>query len=93
MLNRWYEDLQCKEVDEEIKRRLEAGEQVTLNNGKLLERLLTIKMIREDIPKRTSYYWSRQEKRSPDLTKATFIHDLVPIAESRLENIKLVIVK
>ena len=73
-----------------IKRRLQKGEDVTLNNGKLLERLLTIKMIREDIPKRTSYYWNRHEKRNPDLTKATFINDLIPITEGRLENIKFV---
>ena len=88
MTCRWYEDLQFQEVDEEIKHRLEAGEEVTLNNGKLLERLLTIKMMQEDIPKRTSYYWNRHKKCNPDLTKATFIHDLIPIAESRLENIK-----
>ena len=88
-LFRWYEELQCKEVDEEIKRRLQAGEEVTLSNGKLLDRLLAIKMIREDIPKRASY-WTRREKRNPDPTKATFIYDLIPIAESRLENIKYV---
>ena len=88
-LFRWYEELQCKEVDEEIKRRLQEGEEVTLSNGKLLDRLLTIKMIREDIPKRVSY-WTRREKSNPDPTKATFFCDLIPIAESRLENIKYV---
>ena len=88
-LFRWYEELQCKEVEEEIKRRLQEGEEVTLSNGKLLDRLLTIKMIREDIPKRASY-WTRREKSNPDPTKATFFYDLIPIAESRLENINYV---
>ncbi len=88
-ITRWYEDLQCKEVDEVVKQRMVAGESVTLSNGKLLERLLTIKMLREDIPKQSSYsYWGTKPKRNPDLTKATFINDLIPLAESRLEDIK-----
>ncbi len=66
-----------------------AGETVALSNGKLLERLLTLKMLREDIPKQSHYYyWGNKPKRNPDLTKATFITDLIPVAESRLENIK-----
>ena len=89
-LFRWYEELQCKEVDEEIKQRLQTGEEITLSNGKLLDRLLVLKMIRENIPKRASF-WTRRQKRDPDPTKATFIYDLIPIAESRLENIKYVI--
>ncbi len=79
--------MQCPEVDEVIKNKMQAGESVSLSNGKLLERLLTIKMIREDIPKQSSWM-GRNRQRNPDLSKATFIHDLIPVAEGRLENIK-----
>ncbi|KAH3792413.1 hypothetical protein DPMN_145909 [Dreissena polymorpha] len=40
----WYDELKCTEVDEVITRRVQAGEEITLPNGKLLERLLEIKM-------------------------------------------------
>ncbi len=52
-------------------------------------------MLREGIPKNGfTYYWDEDEQeylmqtKKLDLTKATFINDLIPIAESRLENIK-----
>ena len=87
---RYYEDLQGPEVDVILDQRLEAGEKVTLNNGKLLERLLTMKMIREEIPLRPSYSWGNQEaqKRNENPTKAPFMHRLIPVAQERIDKIR-----
>ena len=84
---RYYKDLQGPEVDAILDRRLEAGEKVTLNNGKLLERLLTIKMIREEIPFRSVHYWPNQETLK-NLTKAPFLHRLIPVAQERIDKIR-----
>lgn len=85
-----YEDLQCPETDKVIESRLGDGEDVSLPNGKLLERLLTLKMIRENIPARFSHF--RRGKKSKtkkcDPTKVPFLMDLVHIAEKRVKNIK-----
>ncbi|XP_046353940.2 uncharacterized protein LOC124133552 [Haliotis rufescens] len=84
----YYEDLQCPELDSVVKTRLEKGHQVSLPNGKLLERLLTLKMIRENIPFDPSYSgWDVPRIENP--TKASFHPDLVTLAEDRLRNIKL----
>lgn len=86
----YYEDLQCKELDAAVEKRLNDGESVSLNNGKMLERLLTIKMIREGIPQNRGYgYWNAQPQVEADLTKASFIHKLIPLAQERLEKISL----
>lgn len=70
-----------------VKARLEKGHQVSLPNGKLLERLLTLKMIRENIPFDPSYSgWDVPRIENP--TKACFHPDLVTLAEDRLKNIK-----
>ena len=45
--DRDYEDIRCEEADKVILERVKAGEQINLPNGKLLERLLTIKIYRE----------------------------------------------
>ena len=45
--DRDYEDIRCEEADKVILQRVQAGEEVNLPNGKLLERLLTIKIYRE----------------------------------------------
>ncbi|XP_071114112.1 uncharacterized protein [Haliotis cracherodii] len=84
----WYEDLQCLEVDKIITERLEAGENVNLANGKLLERLLTLKIIRENIQS-TSYYSSGAPTREANPTKVSFLPKLIPLAETRLTSIKL----
>ena len=42
-----YEDIRCEEADQVILQRVQAGEELNLPNGKLLERLLTIKIYRE----------------------------------------------
>ena len=83
-----YEDLRCDPVDEVIKRRLEAGEEVTLTNGKLLERMLTIKMLRENIPSRSRWYYGSQPERTTNPTTAMFYDLLVPIAQSRLDSMR-----
>ncbi|CAH1799551.1 unnamed protein product [Owenia fusiformis] len=89
----YYEDIACEEVDRIINDRLEAGETVSLPDGKLLERLLKIKMIREDIP--TSILWyqvpTKKACNSCDTcnTKAQFYPLLLPIGQKRLDNISL----
>ena len=45
--SRDYEDIRCEEADQVILERVKAGEEINLPNGKLLERLLTIKLYRE----------------------------------------------
>ena len=91
--NRWYEDLQCTEVDEIIAQRLKAGDKLTLNDGKLLERLLTIKMLRENIPARSRRWgWGQQaeEGRETNPTKACFYPQLLPMGQQRLDSIRCV---
>ena len=46
-VSRDYEDIRCEEADQVILERVKAGEEINLPNGKLLERLLTIKLYRE----------------------------------------------
>ncbi|KAL8588504.1 hypothetical protein ACOMHN_022291 [Nucella lapillus] len=77
----YYEDLQCTAVDEVIGRRLKANEAVTLPSGKLLERLLTFKMIRGNLD---SFHGDAH----PD-TRARFLPDLIKVAQPRLTSIKL----
>ena len=91
----YYEDLRCGVIDEIIEKRLAAGEQVTLATGKLLERLLMLKMVREDISlTNVEYEWDEETEtlskrvRKPDDTKAKFIHKLIPVAQKRLEQIR-----
>jgi hypothetical protein len=88
---RWYEDLQCPEVDQVLEQRLGSGEEPTLAYGKLLERLLTMKMIQENIPARGSRYGGTNAPRNrseEEFTKAHFIKRLVPMAQQRLAHIK-----
>ena len=85
---RWYEDLACPEVDEFLLERIGKGEEVTLANGKLLERLLTIKMMRENIPQRCGYYGRSTQTRNTNPTTAQFIHKLIPIAQIRIGQIR-----
>ncbi len=72
--DRYYEDLQCHAVDEILKHRISSGEKVTLPYGKLMERLLTFRMIQEEHPS--------------DKSKAAFTSDLIPLAQERLNSIK-----
>ena len=90
-----YEDLQCTEVDTVIEARLKKGETFELPYGKLMERLLTIKMIRENIPASRGFnFWgynqNEADKKDPAaFTKAPFLSLLVPFAEAQLEQLHL----
>ena len=68
-----------------IQERLNSGERVTLNYGKLMERLLTMKIMREGVKQRYG-------QRTPgDMTKAPFFQQLLPLAESLLKQIRYVL--
>ncbi|CAF3653335.1 unnamed protein product [Rotaria socialis] len=90
----YYEDLQCSAVDEIISERLREGEQITLPYGKLMERLLLCRMLRDGISSTAGRYGRRSETPAasnqplhPD--KAKFYPDLLPAAQAQLEKIKL----
>jgi hypothetical protein len=87
----YYEDLQCSPVDDIICERLREGEQITLPYGKLMERLLLCRLLREG-ESTTSRRRNTQNTASnvpahPD--KAKFYTDLLPVAQAQLEKIKL----
>ena len=87
---RAYEDLECETVDKVLTERFENGEELDLPYGKLMERLLTIKIIRENI--RPAPVWGQAYTPAPsksDRTKAGFFPLLIPMAEKRLEEISL----
>jgi hypothetical protein len=88
----YYEDLQCPSVDDIIGERLREGEQINLPYGKLMERLLLCRLLREG-ESTTSRY-----RRNQNITlnnppahpeKAKFYSDLLPLAQAQLEKIKL----
>lgn len=87
----WYEDLRCVDADQVIMQRVKAGEIINLPNGKLLERLLVLKMYRENIETRQSYYYGEQKKeeRTVDESKAPFFKDLLPLAQRKIDGISL----
>lgn len=92
-LPRWYEELKCEAVDKIILSRMDAGDQVSLPNGKLLERLLVLKMYREGIDQRQSYYTYRsnadsKKDRKVDESKAPFFKHLIPISQKKVDAIK-----
>jgi len=76
-----YEDLQCEKVDELILSKLKNNEEVNLKDGKLFERLLTIKQIKNIKKKNFITRWLPQE--------ATFYDYLLNIGQKRLDNIKI----
>ena len=95
-------------MDDVIDDRLAAGEQLTLPYGKLMERLLTFKIIRENLnsPVFVDLSWGsedwgwggtpqvqeekKEEKCDSDVVKAKFVSHLIPMAEKRLKEIRLV---
>jgi hypothetical protein len=89
----YYEDLQCPAVDDLISERLREGEQITLPYGKLMERLLLCRMLREGESTtargrgRGAVARPTHEPAHPD--KAKFYTDLLPVAQAQLEKIKL----
>lgn len=86
----YYEDLQCPSVDAIISERLREGEQITLPYGKLMERLLLCRLIREG---ETTASRNRRTRNVTDPPahpdKAKFYPDLLPLAQAQLEKIKL----
>ncbi len=88
----YYEDLQCLPVDDIISERLRDGEQITLPYGKLMERLLLCRLLREgesttSRSRRSRNTTSNTEVAHPE--KAKFYSDLLPLAQAQLEKIKL----
>jgi len=94
----YYEDLQCALVDDIISERIREGEKINLPYGKLMERLLLCRMLREGQSTTARQYGGRRggsravsatphEPTHPD--KAKFYPDLLPIAQDQLEKIKL----
>ena len=90
----YYEDLQCSAVDDIISERIRSGEQINLPYGKLMERLLLCRMIREGLSttegrsiRRRAQNILLNQPAHPE--KAKFYSDLLPIAQTQLEKIKL----
>ncbi len=93
----YYEDLQCSEVDDIISERLKTGEKITLPYGKLMERLLLLRTLRDNEPATPVFRGRRRgratrndnNQHSAQASKATFYSDLLLVAEAQLEKIKL----
>jgi hypothetical protein len=86
----YYEDLACKEVDDIIQERIRDGDPITLPYGKLMERLLLFRLLREPDTE-GSDDGADESHTDPSKTSddAKFYPDLLPIAETKLEKIKL----
>lgn len=76
----------CPAVDAVILKRLEKGEQVTLNYGKLMERLLTFKIMNEK--KEVKLSFPTVVHPDSDVPKIPFINTLIPLAEEKLKGIR-----
>ena len=97
----YYEDLECPEVDEIISERLRNGEQVTLPYGKLMDRLLLIRTLRDNQPDIPTFYrtYARElgrgssnanrQQHTVQPKKSTLYSDLILVAEGQLQKIKL----
>ncbi|CAL1539878.1 unnamed protein product [Lymnaea stagnalis] len=83
----WYEDLSCPGTDEVISKRLAAGETISLPNGKLLERLLTILLLRNPQLARRGYDDMNYEGEPEGETN--FFTQLMDLAEPKLTSIRL----
>ncbi|OWF49165.1 uncharacterized protein LOC110452170 [Mizuhopecten yessoensis] len=85
----YYEDIgqNCSDVDKIIADRMKAGEEVKLQLGKLMDRLLMLKMYRENIP--SKLYYGQKLERSVDENKAPFIQQLAVYGNKRLKEISL----
>jgi hypothetical protein len=58
----YYEDLECPDVDEIVSERLRNGEQVTLPYGKLMDRLLLIRTLRDNQPDIPTFYRNYEQE-------------------------------
>ncbi|XP_066264746.1 uncharacterized protein [Branchiostoma lanceolatum] len=87
-----YEDLACPATDKVIHDLLTSRSKVNLPYGKLMERLLTLKMMRQGSHKYQDDWSSSgtsndQEEDAPE--KASFFDLLIPLAEKRLHEISV----
>jgi hypothetical protein len=95
----YYEELQCLDVDDIIGQRLRKGDQITLSYGKIMERLLFFRKLREGERNASKSDDSQSSDnattipRSSDepthANKAQFYFDLSDIAQAQLKKIKL----
>lgn len=99
----YYEDLECPEVDQIISERLRNGEQITLPYGKLMDRLLLIRTLRDNQPDILTFYRNHPQEigrgrsvvnnntnqSSVQPTKGALYADLIPVAEGQLEKMQL----
>jgi hypothetical protein len=93
----YYEDLACQQVDDIIQERIRDGEQIKLPYGKLMERLLLFRLLREpdmecsdDGADETNSDAVAPSSDSSKLSdNAKFYPDLLPVAETQLGKIKL----
>ena len=60
--HRYYEDLECPDVDQILSERLRDGEQVTLPYGKLMDRLLLIRTLRDNQPDIPTFYRNYEQE-------------------------------
>ncbi|XP_019623383.1 PREDICTED: uncharacterized protein LOC109469324 isoform X1 [Branchiostoma belcheri] len=94
-----YEDLACPATDKVIHDLLTSGSKVNLPYGKLMERLLTLKMMRKDSPRHAEDDWSSPDTNNDQQEggggstdareKASFFDLLIPLAEKRLHEISV----
>ncbi|KAL3857791.1 hypothetical protein ACJMK2_012426 [Sinanodonta woodiana] len=88
----YYEDLMCEAADKVIMERIGKGEEIMLPCGKFLDRLLLMKVRRENINDRHNHYGVVQDvvtQRVVDESKAPFYKDLLPMAQKRINDISL----
>ncbi|CAF3735633.1 unnamed protein product, partial [Rotaria sordida] len=84
----YYEDLQCPDVDDIIYERLENGEEISLPYGKLMERLLILRKLR-DTPSETAAVGNVQDENLVQSSKNKCYSYLLSVAESQLAKIIL----
>ncbi|XP_033727100.1 uncharacterized protein LOC117316564 [Pecten maximus] len=85
----YYEDIgrDCLDVDKIIKDRMNTGAEVKLQLGKMMDRLLMLKMYRENIP--TNMYYGQKVERKVDENKAPFMEQLIAYSNKRLKEVSL----
>ncbi|CAF1232585.1 unnamed protein product [Rotaria sp. Silwood1] len=84
----YYEDLQCPDVDDIISERLENGEEIRLPYGKLMERLLVLRKLR-DTSSETAVVGNISDQNLIQSSKNKCYSYLLSVAESQLAKIKL----
>ncbi|KAK3576583.1 hypothetical protein CHS0354_011259 [Potamilus streckersoni] len=89
----YYEDLTCEAADKVIMERIRKGEEIMLPSGKFLDRLLLMKIRRENIAEGYRSHSGEVKdiltNRPVDESKAPFYKDLLPMAQKRISEISL----